>query len=103
MTLARPWLLGLCCLALCGPARASEPEPAKDTPFPPALGKKSPASVAELRVLQARVQQVVKRVTPAVVGIHIGGASGSGVIVSPDGYVLTAGHVSGDANKDCTL
>jgi serine protease Do len=103
MTLARPWLLGLCCLALCGPAQASEPDLLKDTPFPPALRKKSPASVAELRALQSRVQQVVKKVTPAVVGIHIGGASGSGVIVSADGIVLTAGHVSGEANKDCTL
>ena len=45
----------------------------------------------DLKDLQKRVQDVYKKVTPAVVGVQIGGASGSGVIVSEDGYVLTAG------------
>src|SRR4051812_13602011 len=104
MALARPWLIGLCWLALGWPALASEPEaPAKDSSFPPYLATTSPATVAQLRAMQTRVHQVVKKVTPATVGILIGAASGSGVIVSPDGFVLTAGHVSGDANKDCTL
>lgn len=104
MKLARPWLLCLGLLALVRPAPAVEPEtPAKDNSFPPYLATTSPATVAELRAMQTRVQQVAKKVTPAVVGILIGGASGSGVIVSPDGFVLTAGHVSGEANKDCIL
>src|SRR5262249_25394639 len=40
---------------------------------------------------------------PAVVGIQIGGASGSGVIVSEDGYILTAGHVSGKPDTECEI
>src|ERR1051326_4067611 len=64
---------------------------------------KAPANVKELKDLEHRVQEVYKKVTPMVVGIQIGGASGSGVIVSEDGYVLTAGHVSRQADTTCTV
>src|SRR5262245_7407837 len=64
---------------------------------------KEPANIKELKELQTRVQDIYKKVTPAVVGIQIGGASGSGVIVTEDGYVLTAGHVSGKPDQDCTV
>jgi serine protease Do len=64
---------------------------------------KEPTSIKELKDLQSRVQDVYKKVTPAVVGIRIGGASGSGVIVTEDGYVLTAGHVSGKPESDCVV
>src|SRR5262249_60443961 len=36
---------------------------------------------------------------PAVVNVKIGMGQGSGVIVSADGYILTAGHVSGPPNR----
>jgi serine protease Do len=64
---------------------------------------KGPANVAELRVMQKRVQELVKKVMPCTVGVQIGGSAGSGVIVSEDGYVLTAGHVSGKPGQDATL
>jgi serine protease Do len=64
---------------------------------------KTPATVAEMRDLQKKVQEVYKRVLPTVVGIQIGGSSGSGVIVSEDGYILTAGHVSGKPDTKCTI
>src|SRR5262245_12340543 len=64
---------------------------------------KEPTSIKELKELQSRVQDVYKKVTPAIVGIQIGGASGSGVIVTEDGYVLTAGHVSGKPDSECTV
>jgi serine protease Do len=54
-----------------------------------------PRSVADLKAIQARVEAVVKTVLPATVAIRLDNAQGSGVIVSKDGYVLTAGHVSG--------
>lgn len=42
-----------------------------------------------------------KRVKPAVVHVKVGtrGATGSGVIISPDGYILTNNHVASAANE----
>ena len=68
----------------------------KDVPkLPFAVTKLLPESVDDLKAIQEQTKKVVEKVTPCVVGIQIGGASGSGVIVSKDGIVLTAGHVSG--------
>ena len=49
--------------------------------------------VAELKRIQAKVSEVVSRVMPACVSISDGVGAGSGVIVSPSGLILTAGHV----------
>ena len=54
-----------------------------------------------LKERQAKVTDVVAKTRPAVVGIMAGMGSGSGVIVSADGLVLTAAHVvdaAGDKN-----
>lgn len=67
------------------------------------LKKTIPESVEELRLIQANVQQLVKKVSAAVVGVRIGAGQGSGVIISEDGYVLTAAHVSGAPNRNVTL
>ena len=52
-------------------------------------------SIHDLKKLQTTINKVVKKVQPATVSIFsaINGASGSGVIVSSDGLILTAGHV----------
>ena len=49
--------------------------------------------VEELKRVQAKVAEVVSRVMPACVSISDGVGTGSGVIVSADGLILTAGHV----------
>ncbi|CAN5483058.1 hypothetical protein BH11PLA2_BH11PLA2_50880 [soil metagenome] len=54
---------------------------------------KPPATVEELKALQATLKAVVDKVTPSVVAIQYGAGAGSGVIVSDDGLVLTAAHV----------
>jgi serine protease Do len=64
--------------------------------------KPVPENVRDLRALQARVRAVVEKVSPAVVGLRVGG-QGSGVIISEDGYVLTAGHVASAPGRDVTL
>jgi len=64
---------------------------------------KVPANLEEIKALQKKVQEVTKRVIPAVVGVQVGMAWGSGVIVSEDGYVLTAGHVSGKPGQDVQI
>jgi len=68
----------------------------------PAL-KAVPESLADLRALQARVESVVAKVSPCVVGLRVKGGQGSGVIISDDGFVLTAGHVATDPGLDVTV
>jgi serine protease Do len=58
-----------------------------------------PGGLAELKAMQAHVKDLTARVLPCTVGVQIGQAWGSGVIVSKDGYVLTAAHVAGQANR----
>jgi serine protease Do len=68
-----------------------------------ALIKTNPESIADLRALQTQVEAVVARVEPAVVGLRVGGGQGSGVIISEDGYVLTAGHVASAPGHDVAV
>jgi len=66
---------------------------------PPAV----PKTPQELQALEAQVKQVVAKALPCVVGIRIGTEQGSGVIVSEDGLVMTAGHVCHRANQDAEV
>ncbi len=79
-------------------ARASLPPFVKEArpeiaSLPPA--PLTPRNAADLKAIQDRVEAVVKMALPATVGLQVSDGQGSGVIVSKDGYVLTAGHVSG--------
>ena len=57
------------------------------------VSKHSPESVAHLRAIENRVKSLARKVTRCTVAVRRGQAQGSGVIVSQDGYVLTAAHV----------
>lgn len=65
------------------------------------LRKKAPEGLADLRIIQEEAKIVLKTAIPATVGLRVGAASGSGVIISEDGYVLTAGHVSDEPGQEC--
>jgi serine protease Do len=84
------------------PAVADDPK-TTEISIPAVFDKAAPESVEDLKAIQAHVRKVLDKVIPCTVGVRIGAAQGSGVIVSKDGYVLTAGHVSGTPGKDCTL
>ncbi|MHC4841816.1 MAG: trypsin-like peptidase domain-containing protein, partial [Planctomycetota bacterium] len=59
---------------------------------------------ADLAKLQARIQAIAKKVRPAVVGVRMSRSSGSGCFISADGWVATAGHVSGTrAGTKCRI
>jgi serine protease Do len=74
-----------------------------DEGLPPVFEKPAPENIEELKAIQQQLKKVLARVMPAVVGVQVGGSSGSGVIVTADGYVLTAGHVSGKPDQAVVL
>jgi serine protease Do len=59
--------------------------------------------LAGFQALETQIKAVVDKVLPAVVGIQIGANAGSGVIVSEDGIVMTAGHVVGKPGQSVTF
>jgi serine protease Do len=67
------------------------------------VSKNTPASAEDLATIQAAIQQAVEKALPATVGVAIRGTFGSGVIVTEDGYVLTAGHVAAMPGRDATI
>ena len=59
---------------------------------------------SDLEQLESRVQAAVRKTLAATVSVRVGRAQGgfafgSGVIISDDGYVLTAAHVSSEPNQ----
>ncbi len=63
------------------------------------------AQIEALREREAKVKKVVTDAMPAVValvGVQ-GNATGSGVIISPDGLILTAGHVTEAAGEELLI
>lgn len=64
------------------------------------LADGTPTGVADLRAMQQRVYKLTDQLTQCTVGVQVGAAQGSGVIISKDGFVLTAAHVAGTPNKD---
>lgn len=62
-----------------------------------------PASVGELLKIQAQVQSQLDSVAPALVAIQSNDGAASGVIVSPDGLVMTATHVTGEPGRKVTI
>jgi serine protease Do len=59
----------------------------------PGLGEPGPRNVGDLRAIQTRVEAIADHVRRCTVGLVVGDAQGSGVIVSETGLVLTAAHV----------
>jgi len=64
------------------------------------LAGATPMGVADLKAMQAHVRSLTDQLMKCTVGVQVGPAQGSGVIISKDGYVLTAAHVAGKANRD---
>lgn len=62
-----------------------------------------PKSIEQLRAMEKVFADVIESVAPATVNIAVGQAQGSGVVVSRDGYVLTAAHVITRPNLDATI
>ena len=48
----------------------------------------------DLAAVEKRVRELLPKVSPAVVGLELRAGAGTGVIVSPEGLILSAGHVT---------
>lgn len=64
--------------------------------------KKAPSDETDLRAISDAIKRVLPSVKSATVCLELGEGSGSGVIVSADGLILTAAHVSGGVGKKIT-
>ncbi len=85
MIATSPKLLGV--IVLCQAASVSVAEPVR-----------APAetSLTDLVEVQHEVQQALPHVRPALIALETATGAASGVIVSPEGLVLTAAHVSNE-------
>ncbi len=67
----------------------------------PALNdKEAPQNLDDLREIQAALQSNLARARAATVCLQMGAGSGSAVIISEDGLVLTAAHVTGKIDEE---
>lgn len=72
----------------------------KSTRLQRILNNEVPRDVDDLKAMQEKIQELAKKSLDVTVGLAIGRSTqGSGVIVSEDGYVLTAAHVAGRPNR----
>jgi serine protease Do len=95
--------LVLTCLAAFLAPLALADVPPQAQPSTPALEKEVPETVEELRAIQDQVRKALGRVMPCTVAVRVGRGQGSGVVVSADGYVLTAGHVVGEKGREVKI
>lgn len=70
---------------------------------PPINDKKAPDNRKDLEAIQSALMEALPKAREATVCVDLGEGSGSGVIVSEDGLVLTAAHVSTAVGKELTI
>jgi serine protease Do len=90
-------MLGFLAFCLVAPAQCPGQIPVSldpDVDTAAVLRARAPVDVDDLRLIQGQLQRVLQRALPATASVEIGRAAGSGVVVSADGLVLTAAHVT---------
>lgn len=69
-------------------------------PLPEAFAKEIPESIEDLRAIESHLTQLLPRLQLATVAVRIREARGSGVLVTSQGLIMTAGHVSGRPGRE---
>ena len=59
----------------------------------------TPKSLDDVKAIESAVKTILPRVSPAVVAVQVRESTGSGVVVTKDGIVLTAAHVCDEPNR----
>ena len=87
-------------MLLADDQQATKSSSDKSTRLQRILNNEVPRDVDDLKVMQEHIQSLAKKSLDVTVALAIGRSTqGSGVIVSEDGYVLTAAHVAGRPNR----
>lgn len=63
----------------------------------------APKSTEDLKEMQDHLRKLAEKVIPCTVNVQVGAAQGSGVIISKDGYILTAAHVISKPGLNATI
>jgi len=90
-------------LACTATAQQTADAPAPAKPERPYFNDKKVPDANDLTAIQELLQKSKGKARAATVCILLGQGSGSGVIVSEDGLILTAAHVSAGVNKEVTI
>ena len=72
-------------------------------PLPFLFDGGTPSSVEDLELMEGRFKELTEKLFPCTVNIQMGQSQGSGVVVSSDGYILTAAHVIGKPGQTATV
>jgi serine protease Do len=67
------------------------------------FGGASPKSAEDLKEMQEHTRKLAEKVIPCTVNVRVGNAQGSGVIITKDGYILTAAHVISKPNLPAVI
>ncbi|WP_437187988.1 S1C family serine protease [Planctomicrobium sp. SH668] len=76
-------------------ASSAPSTPSEISQLPEVFTRAVPASLDELRAIQAHVTKLVPGLKECTVNVRIGNSQGTGVIVTGDGLILSAAHVTG--------
>lgn len=79
------------------------PSPGALRSVPAGFTRPAPTSLADLRGMEKHIKNLISRTSASVVGLDVGSSEGSGVVISPEGLVLTAGHVIRRPGRDVTI
>ena len=63
----------------------------------------APRDAHDVKAMQKHVQLLIEKLSPATVGVGVGAAQGSGVIIDKEGLVLTAAHVAGRPGRSAII
>ncbi len=82
---------------------ADETDRSKGITPPKIFESKLPNSINDLIQIEKHIKFLYDKVSPCVVNIRIDDSEGSGVVISEDGFILTAGHVIRRPNKNARI
>ncbi|HEY6564000.1 MAG TPA: trypsin-like peptidase domain-containing protein [Pirellulaceae bacterium] len=93
------WLLGALALGISTSPAGGEALPIADPRLARLFAGTAPQTADDLRAMERHMTRLFDSVRPAVLHLRIGVSHGSGVLVTPDGYAVTAAHVVGAPGK----